>query len=231
MNCTGPVFKKNVLSFCSGIYAMNEGNGPGGSAENFGIYASTMDASMAGSTAPSTTILMSTDPITAEMQAIKMMRLNKKPAASYALNDLPPYLLASAGVTGKTNGSTYNIGIVDESKMDIRRVLNGVTLVDQVSPHRSSDVAGKIVVSSVKGRPTFFEFKLPGMSKLQSASIGIYRINGSLVYQRDLPLSGVVNHFSWDNQSSNGTSIGAGAYIIHVRSGKTLLSKQFTISA
>jgi hypothetical protein len=71
---------------------------------------------------------MSTDPVTAEMQTIKMMRLNKKPAGGYGVNDMPKYLRASAGVTGALPDTSLNFGVIDETKMDIRRIINGVVM-------------------------------------------------------------------------------------------------------
>ncbi|MBN1307289.1 MAG: DUF362 domain-containing protein [Chitinispirillaceae bacterium] len=226
MNCTGPVYKKNVLSVCSGIWAMNEGNGPGGRAENYSTYAKTMDASISGTAAPSTTITLSTDPLTAEMQAIRMMRLNK--GGKYDVDSLPPYLQSSAGMTGKMEGTTYNIGVIDEAKMDIRRVINDVTLIERKAPYHSAGSA-PISVTTLRGDTTFIEFSLPGKRWGGKASIVIHGIDGTLMHRRELPLLGVRNHFSWDNRGMNGVRAGRGTYIVRMSCGEVCLSKQFVL--
>ncbi len=99
---------------CSGLFGLNEGNGPPGNAEDYRNYARTMDPSITGSAHP-TTIVMSTDPVAIEMQCIKMMRLNKS-GGKYGINDMPPYLQAAAGISGKMEGTLYNIGVIDEHK-------------------------------------------------------------------------------------------------------------------
>lgn len=121
INCTGPVFNKTVLSICSGLFGMNEGNGPTGGKDDYSSYSKIMDANSTNNNP--TTIIMSTDPVSCEMQSIKMMLMNK--GKSYATADLPLYLKMSGGVAG--SGSTvYNIGVIDESQMDIRKLINGV---------------------------------------------------------------------------------------------------------
>jgi hypothetical protein len=42
----------------------------------------------------------------------------------YDIASMPSYLKASAGVTGAID-PTYNIGVLDEKKMDVRRIVNG----------------------------------------------------------------------------------------------------------
>ncbi|HUI94009.1 MAG TPA: hypothetical protein VLX68_17355 [Chitinivibrionales bacterium] len=127
INGTGVVFDKTVLSICVGIFGAQEASGsPHSASVNYYNYASSIDGSIANAMVPPTTIIMSTDPVTAEMQAIKMMRLNKKPAAAFGANDMPRYLRASAGITGALPDKALNFGVIDEKKMDIRRIINGV---------------------------------------------------------------------------------------------------------
>ena len=88
MSCMGPVYIKNVLSVCSGIYGQYESNGPRGTPQNYSRYSQSMDAT---STNPNpTTIIMSTDPVSVEMQSIKMMRIQGQKA--YTVADMPNYL-------------------------------------------------------------------------------------------------------------------------------------------
>ena len=127
INGTGVVFNKNVLSVCIGIFGAQEASGsPGSPSMPYFNYASSLDKTIANTSVPPTTIIVSTDPVTAEMQTIKMMRLNKKPAGGYRVKDMPKYLRASAGVKGALPDASLNFGIIDEAKMDIRRIINGV---------------------------------------------------------------------------------------------------------
>ena len=129
INGTGVVFNKNVLSVCIGIFGAQEASGsPGSPSMPYFNYASSIDNTITNTSVPPTTIIMSTDPVTAEMQTIKMMRLNKKPAGGYGVKDMPKYLLASAGVTGALPDASLNFGVIDETKMEIRRIINGVAM-------------------------------------------------------------------------------------------------------
>ncbi len=235
MHCTGPIYKKNVLSVCSGIFGLNEGVGPPGEPQDYQTYAKTMDDSISGGANP-TTIIMSTDPLTVEMQTIKMMRLNK--GGKYDVDSLPPYLQSCAGMTGKMDGTVYNIGIIDEDKvidgkkiMEVRRVINEVTAIAPQPALRSCASQSGISVSAIRGQSTFFEFRLPGDFAGRTASIGIFSIDGSAVYNREIALLGAMNHFSWDHRGANGMPVARGPYVVRVTCGKVRLSKQFLIPA
>lgn len=226
MNCSGPVYTKTVLSFCSGIFGMNEGNGPPGDAQDFKTYAKTMDASITSSVNP-TTIIMGTDPVSVEMQAIKMIRLNK--SGKYGIDDLPPYLQASAGISGKLDGATYNIGIIDEAKMDIRRVINDVV---STSPplrgtlqNRASDLSLRLHSSS---GTTLIECTLPEKAQ-GSAEVEIVTLSGAHIRSFKVTAQGVRNQFSWNNRSSNGSRCSSGMYIARLNSENSSISKQFMI--
>jgi hypothetical protein len=123
INCKGPIFKKTVLNICSGIFGKNEGVAPSGEINDYTVYSKKIDPT-SKSDHP-TTIIMSTDPISCEFQAIKMMRLNN--GKSYAIADLPDYLKASGGIGGALS-PVYNIGVIDERLMDVRRIVDGNTL-------------------------------------------------------------------------------------------------------
>ena len=227
MNCTGPVFKKTVLCVCSGIFGMNEGNGPGGAADYFTNYAKTMDASSKSKVAP-TTIMMSTDPISAEMQAIKMLRLNASPAGKYDVANMPPYLQASAGITGALEGTTYNIGVIDESQMDVRRVINGVTSIGaQTISEKPTENPFCITASPLLGNgSTFIEFTLPFGDRGSEAIVEIFTISGALVKRLRQPVLGYRNHCSWNNRNTAGAPV-SGPFVVRVTCGKTMLSARF----
>ncbi len=76
INCTGPVYNKTVLTVFGGIYALNQGHGPGGSADNFSTYAKTMDPSTGSTRAD--TIIMSTDPVALNFRPSRYKKLTVK---------------------------------------------------------------------------------------------------------------------------------------------------------
>jgi len=120
INCTGPVFKKTVLTVFAAIFGLKEGHGPTGEADDYVNYARKMDPTTANPAV--NTVLMSTDPVTAEYIAVKIMRLrDDKP---YTVKTMPKYLKASAGLKGIME-PTYNIGVINEKKMDVRKIING----------------------------------------------------------------------------------------------------------
>jgi len=227
LTCTGPVYKKLVLSVCSGIYGLNEGNGPPGQPDNYSTYAKSMD-STATTQCPST-IILSTDPVSAEMQAIKMMRINK--GGKYTASDMPPYLQASAGLTASGFSPTYNIGTIDESKMVVRKILNGnftPVLNPASGPMNASSAA--VVAHHIKGHnSTFIEFKLPAEHAGKDASIEFYDARGALVRKVSHKVQGVQNHLSWDELNERGNPVAKGTYVVHLISGEKRASVPFTI--
>jgi hypothetical protein len=227
MNCTGVVFKKNVLSVCSGIAALNEGKGPPGEAQDYQKYAKTMDASIGGA-ASSTTMMLSTDPIAVEMQAIKMMRLNN--GGKYDVESMPPYLQACAGIAGKMDGKLYNIGIIDEKQMDIRRIINGITSIERFESKVKRVIQGDVNISHVNGTgTTFFEFTIPEVQLRSEATIIIHSLDGKVVYKQVMGLGGAVNHFSWYHRDMHGGIVGKGTFIVQITYGISQLSKRFSI--
>jgi hypothetical protein len=226
MNCTGPVFKKNVLSACIGIVACNEAIGPLRPPDDFSKYSKTMDPN--STCIRSTTIIMSTDPISCEMQTIKMMRLNK--SKNYGVADMPNYLKASAGVSSTLSGTGYNIGIIDESKMEIRRIINGVTAINSHNLPVKSQNPSTIAVSPLDEHGcTFIEYSVQASHIGQKASIAIYSLNGALVRKHSQSVLGANNHFSWDHKDQAGRHVTAGKYVVHVTSEAVSLSSHFII--
>jgi hypothetical protein len=229
INCTGPVFNKTVLTVLSAIFGLNEGNGPGGSPQDYSTYAKTVDSS--STSIGANTLLMSTDPVTVDMQAIKIMRLNKKPAGSYGVTDMPAYLRASAGVTGALS-TTYNIGIISENSMDIRRIINGVQstpVAGGMSLQNRRNRVG-IVASHIEGtNNTFIEFSLPDGHDAGDAMVRIFDAKGSLVRTLSQKVLGSVNHVVWDETDSYSAPVSRGTYIAELASGLYRGSVRFVI--
>ena len=227
MNCTGPILKKTVLNVCVGLVANNEGNGPLKNPDDYSKYSKAIDPT--STCKHPTTIIMSTDPISCEMQTVKMMRMNK--GGNYGVSDMPKYLQASGGVVGALSGTVYNIGVIDEAKMEVRRIINGVTSIaghPQVSEAKSST---SLVVSPLRGHGvTFIEYRLPSRHLGQDASISIYAIHGALIRKETKSVLGAINHYTWDNRDRAGRSAPAGKYIVKVKSGAVSLLKHFAIA-
>jgi hypothetical protein len=227
MNCTGPVFKKTVLSACVGIVACNELNGPLKSPDDFSKYSKTMDPTSTCKLA--TTIMMSTDPVSCEMQTIKMMRINK--GGNYGVSDMPKYLQSSGGVSGALTGTGYNIGIIDETKMDIRRVINGATAIAEHPLHEEGRSAASLKVSAITGTAaTFIEYRLPSQYTGREASVAIYSMNGALIREESLKVLGSLNHFSWNHSDRAGASAPAGRYVVQVKCEAVSMSEHFTVA-
>jgi hypothetical protein len=206
---------------------MNEGNGPAGSADIYTTYAQSIDPTSTNQCP--TTIVMSTDPVSAEMQAIKMMRINKK--ETYALADMPTYLQASAGMTATGFTTVNNIGVIDESQMTVLKIINGAsTPVLNPAAGLMGPSGAAIVAHHIKGLAnTFIEFKLPVAQVGSNASIEIFDNKGALVRKFSQKVLGVQNHFSWDESDMTGKMAGQGMYVAHLASESIRESTRFMI--
>jgi hypothetical protein len=226
MVCKGPVYAKSVLSVCSGIYGMNEGNGPTGNADIFKTYAQKIDAS--SNTQCPTTIILTTDPISAEMQSIKILRMNK--GGAFGVSDMPPYLKASAGIDADGFTPTYNIGVIDEAQMDVRRIINGQIIAVKDPTRVPMNGAGTVVSAhQIKGHSTFIEFSLPKDHFGKEAKLEIFDLKGSLTRSFSPKVMGMLNHLSWDEKDTKGALVSKGAYIVRLSSGTMRESSQFSI--
>jgi hypothetical protein len=232
INCTGVIYNKNVLSMCSGIFAAKEKSGiPTSAAISYAKYVKTIDSTITSDSYPSCTVIMSTDPVTAEMQTVKMMRINN--GGKYDVNDMPKYLRASAGVSGAAS-PTYNIGIIDESKMDIRKIINGQVISTAIKNRSqlSERIQNGFSLSARQlnsTRTTFIEFNVPLITVGKSASVEIYRIDGSLVYKRTVDINGINNNFSWNETDCSGKLVNNGNYLITLTAGNQKLSSKISI--
>lgn len=228
INCTGPVYTKNVLSVCSGIFGMNEGNGPAGLPDIYTTYAQSMDKTSTNQCP--TTIIMSTDPVSAEMQAIKIMRINKN--ETYAIADMPTYLQASAGIATTGFTTIYNIGTIDESQMTVLKIINGAStpVLNPVGGAAGASSGAGIVAHHMKGRnATFIEFKLPSDHIGKEAFIEIFDGRGALVRKFSQKALGAQNHFSWDETDATGNTAENGMYVARLSSGSARESTRFMI--
>ena len=207
---------------------MNEGNGPHGSAEIYSRYAKSIDPS--SETQAPTTIIISTDPVSAEMQAIKMMRLNKNPTGLFTVAAMPAYLKASAGVSGALT-PTYNIGVIDESKMDVRRIINGVVVSTSLNGVNTAGAANRanLNIERITRGHVFIEYALPGNCVGRLSRLEISDARGAVVRALSGKVYGHRNHFSWDERNSHGKRVSTGIYFIRLSAGVVRLAGQVVV--
>lgn len=223
MVCTGPVFNKLVLSVCAGIFGTDEGAGPEAPAVSFKKYAQQIDES--SNTQCPTTIIMSTDPVSAEMQAIRILRMNKDGA--FGVSDMPAYLQASAGIEKEGFTPTYDIGIIDETAMDIRRIINSAVRDPIFSARNSS--CPMVSAFQIKGHNTFIDFALPKDHFGKDAVLDIFDMKGARIRSFTQKVMGVRNSLSWDERDVRGRVVSKGIYVIRLSSGAARRSSQFSI--
>lgn len=230
LHCTGVISKKQVLSVSCAFYCNNEGDSMGSTGTKpFTTYVNKIDAA-ATCESPST-LIMSTDAVSCEMQAIKILRINK--SKPYGINDMPKYLRASAGITGALTDTTYDIGEIDEAKMDIRKTINGAstTPLRSYSPPSASHPTALLKVTSFQHqRTTHFEYKLPASLQGCSAQLSVVDLTGKLVFSTGLTVNGILNHFSWNQKTARGATIGNGRYIAELTAGTTICRELFLIT-
>ncbi|MBN1309713.1 MAG: twin-arginine translocation signal domain-containing protein [Chitinispirillaceae bacterium] len=230
LHCTGVISKKQVLSVSCAFFCNDEGTSMGTGNPNrssFTTYVKTIDPD-ATCESPST-VIMSTDAISCEMQVIKLLRLNKnKP---YGVDDMPKYLRASAGIEGALSDKTYTIGVIDEKKMEIRKMINGAsTPVIHTTPDCSASHAALLHATPLPGKGiTHFEFKVPSLLQGTPARLSIHDPKGRLVFSKELPVGGVLNHFSWDQRIKGGMRAVAGKYIGVLTAGHVGASALFVL--
>jgi uncharacterized protein (DUF362 family) len=174
INCTGPVYDKTVLTVCGAIYGMRIAHGPRGNPDSFLTYTQTMDPTTSN---PNTnTILMSTDPVTLEFQAVKILRI--RDGYTYTVSDMPDYLKISAGVSVSGQNPIYNIGKINEADMNVIEFINGTqTTRNQWSENRSLQAKVSIYPNPASpGRYSFIDCILPGDYSGKTAEIEILNI-------------------------------------------------------
>ncbi len=232
INCTGVVYNKNVLSICYGIFGAKEASGaPGSSDVSYYNYVRNVDSTITNANHPPCTIIMSTDPITAEMQTIKMMRQREQNPKAFDKASMPKYLKASGGVSGTLN-PTYNIGIIDEAEMDIRKIINGEKIGVKVKDKNAlfQTFSSKISIHKISGQNiTLIHYSLPDAKMGSSAKLEIFDLKGSLIRSLSGIIAGAMNNVSWDEKDSAGKLVNNGTYLLRLTSGNINLSERFTI--
>lgn len=232
INCTGVVYNKNVLSICYGIFGAAENSGsPGSSDVPYFDYAKGIDSSITNTKHPPCTIIMSTDPITAEMQTIKMMRQAKSPPKAFDKASMPKYLQASGGASEALN-PTYNIGIIDEAEMDIRKIINGEKIGVGVKDKNTlfHTFSSKVSIHKIRGQNiTLIHYSLPDAKMGSKVKLEIFDLKGSILRSFSGFNAGAMNNVSWDEKDSAGKLVNNGTYLLRLTSGNINLSERFTI--
>jgi len=220
VNSSGAVYNKTVLNVCSAIYANLEGAGPGQSNTDYSVYVKTMDAT--ATVKNPCTLILSTDPISADALAFTMMRVNNPSKGGHAVADMPSYLQNSAGL----GSNIANIGVI--SPTDVRTI-NGATEVT-VPKTRAGDIALHVSATHLTGHSsTFIQYSVPEATIGQNVSFEIFDIKGSLICKLSHRPMGSLAHFSWDERDSFNNLTKAGIYIVRLNAGSAQLSSQFTI--
>ena len=194
------------------------------------------------------TVMMSTDPISIEMQAIKMMRIagnyfvgQCEHPGLYTTAAMPSYLKASGGVVvAGGDWQNYlsvanvmdNIGIINENQMTILKIINGLQVgVKNPQPLHAQNISAFVTASQIRGHNTIFiEYALPASHAGKSASIEIYDLKGKLVNRLSQKVMGVLNHVSWNETGSAGSPVGTGAYVVRLVCGGVDVSSKFSIA-
>jgi len=76
---------------------------------------------------------------------------------------------------------------------------------------------------------TFIEFKLPQEHTGNNAAIEIYDVRGTLVRKFSHKVSGVLNHFSWDEKDVQGSPVSNGTYVVRLNAGSIQASTPCSI--
>jgi len=228
LHCTGVIAKKQVLSVSCAFYCNNEGDSMGSTGtKSFSTYVKTMD-STATCESPST-LIMSTDAVSCEVQAIKILKINK--GKTYGVNDMPKYLRASAGIAGALSDATYDIGEIDELKMDIRKIVNqtGIVAVTRREHENRSEI--RLTTTSLpRQRTTYFEFSLPSRLQGTGARLSVFDITGKQIFSTDLRVQGILNHYSWDRMSGAGMPVPAGRYVVELTAADVACRELFLVA-
>jgi hypothetical protein len=228
INCTGPIYNKNVLTLFGAIYGLQEGNGPGGSPVSFINYATKMVPST--SDVRPNTIILSTDPVTAEFQAKKVHRLRDN--KGYTITTMPSYLWSSAGLTASPLKPVYNIGILNEAQMDYREIINSEITSPSIDtkPTVNSTVKGKVYVFPNPVRShAFVDIITPEDFSGDKARVEIYNIRGKLVKRIDHAVPGIRSRVIWDGRDAGNRLVSNGKYIVKAFVGTRTLQTYFTV--
>lgn len=228
MLCSGAIYKKQVLSVCAGILSNRKGSGINDGPTDYSTYVKKIDPT--ATTKATSTIIMSTDPVSADMQAVKIMQMNVN--GTFGTNDMPKYVQACGGVAGALSGVSYNIGIIDESKMSVLQIVNGEFLNPVSTRNRKNASFDEYLLSvSPLSRQGMIavDISVP-MSRLgERSKISIFDITGKMIFSKGLSINGVLNHFVWNKETLSGISAGRGKYMCVFSIGSIIRSASFTV--
>jgi hypothetical protein len=228
MICSGAVYKKQVLSVCAGLLSNKKGSGINDGPTDYSTYVKKMDPT--ATTKVTSTIIMSTDPVSADMQAIKVMQMNT--GGTFGISDMPKYVQACAGVSGALSGVSYNVGIVDESKMSVVKIINDELVNPVRTIEKNASVFDEYLLSvsplARQGMVTI-DFSVPASRQGEQSKIFIYDVMGKLVFSKDLTIDGVLDHFVWNKETLTGKSAVRGKYLCKFTIGNIIRSAAFNV--
>lgn len=213
---TGPIYNKHVLTVVSALFGLKEGTGPSGSWGSSVYYTEYVKTKDSSSNDPRpNTIVVSTDPVTAEFQAIKIMKI--RDGNSYDISDMPKYLQASAGIQGSLS-TVLNFGIIDESEMAYGEIINGV-IVDPVPINKTNvsmnrDKARLRIFHTPDKHSVFIEFEIPSSYKGKVAEVAIVNVRGVLIRRLYHKILGLRTRVVWDGKDTAGRRVASGKYVI-----------------
>lgn len=231
INCTGLVYDKTILTVCNAIYATNIGNGPatGGSPDSYNTYAKTMDPNVSSTRPNCDTLIMSTDPVAAEFQIIKCMRINQ--GESYTTISMPDYLKISAGIPVGDN-TAYNIGVIDESQQTVGKIVNE-TIVSSIATEKYFNLKEDEFRLTVSLNPViqnaYFDIWTPSALNGKKVLFEIYDLQGRVVFEAKPTILGACTHLVWNGKNRNGRVVASGKYIAYIMIDKTVRQSTFTL--
>jgi hypothetical protein len=225
--CSGAIYNKQVLCVAGGLISNKKGSGINDGPVDYSIYAKKMDPNC--TTKASSTIILGTDPVSVEMQAIKVMQINEN--KTYAVADMPKYLRASAGDSAALSGTVYNIGKIKEEEMSIKTIINGAsnTPILEQNKIKAAETGYSLHISPLKQGIVFVEYMVPSQVIGGSAKLSIYDVKGNLVFSKDEAVHGVLNHYSWDGKIASGKMLGHGKYVCKLAIGSASKSATFSM--
>jgi hypothetical protein len=216
INNSGPVYSKTVLCMCSAIYANAPGNGPNQAPTNYNTYAKQMDASATGSGA--NTLILTTDPVSAEAQAFKIMRMNMN--QSVDPNTWPSslqYLKNSA-----------SMGVINPT--DVRTIINATTYIGIPGAGQGRNISAHVTATHIRGHnSTFIQYVLPQDHAGKEINFEIYNTKGDLVRKLSKEAMGTISNFSWDETDASNRVVKSGIYLVRLIAGSTQMSTQLAI--
>ncbi|MGD9201919.1 MAG: T9SS type A sorting domain-containing protein, partial [Chitinispirillia bacterium] len=137
---------------------------------------------------------------------------------------------ASGGVS-RALTPTYNIGIIDETQMDVRRIINGQGITTAVKNQVGRVQHGNMLkaVQLNKQPVCYIEFSVPESDIQNCADIEIVNVSGAVVRTFNTLIQGVVNNISWDQKAGNGRYVSKGLYIVRLKTPSLNVTTKFNI--